>query len=178
MITAESMVEKLAGTGAELGGKPVPVLDHFTADHVPLRACRGNILYRFYGYDGRLMYIGITTNLKARCNDHETRDWWPNVAFVTVQRRFTGRPHLENEEKKAIGGEDPIYNLLEQQVPMTTNTGRPSMSLKVSSPKVYEMVSTLLNMSARHPIKPYPMSWRPRRIGNTAHMGVTWSAQQ
>lgn len=67
-------------------------------------------LYRLYDADNRLLYVGITSNLKARWSAH-SRDkrWWPEVAHKTIEW-FETRKSAERIEKIEVEEEHPRYN--------------------------------------------------------------------
>ncbi|WP_050513182.1 GIY-YIG nuclease family protein [Streptomyces sp. JS01] len=67
-------------------------------------------LYRLYGTDDRLLYVGITTNPKKRWHAH-SRDkyWWPEVTHKSIEW-FETRKSAERIEKIEITEEQPIYN--------------------------------------------------------------------
>lgn len=70
-------------------------------------------LYRHWGWDGRLLYVGITNDYRRRCEQHaDTKWWWPQVnpAWSTTQK-FPNRLAALAAEKAAIRFERPVYNI-------------------------------------------------------------------
>lgn len=78
---------------------------------------RRTTLYRFFGADRRLLYIGITSLGPNRWAEHERhREWWDQVASSTVQQ-FDSREDAHAAEVAAIRDEEPPYNLRHQPRP-------------------------------------------------------------
>lgn len=97
---------------------PVQTIEHLS----------GNILYRFYDKQINLLYIGMTRDLRIRCDGakswkpgagHRYRKWWKDVAFVTIEGGFKSRKALAERETKVIARESPRYNVAEQ-IPLQT----------------------------------------------------------
>lgn len=65
-------------------------------------------LYRLWGIDGRLLYIGITRNLDGRIKGHNRR-WGDVIGSVTSEEFSSHRAVLEAEEI-AIREENPPFN--------------------------------------------------------------------
>lgn len=73
--------------------------------HVP------TALYRLYGADGTLLYIGVTDNPDRRFKQHrDTKPWWPQVAQKTIEWR-PSRVVALADEADAIRAEAPVYNI-------------------------------------------------------------------
>lgn len=74
----------------------------------------GIAVYRCFGYDGELLYIGSTVNLPARIRQHSsTAKWWGDVL------RIVAEPHnsvnaARYAESVAIAREAPLLNKLGQ----------------------------------------------------------------
>ncbi len=67
-------------------------------------------VYRLYGYDGALLYVGITANLAQRWADHaNSKPWWPEVTRKTVVL-YGSRREAELAEGRAIRSESPVHN--------------------------------------------------------------------
>jgi len=67
-------------------------------------------LYRLYDADDRLLYVGITNNLKARWRAHaKDKHWWPEVARKSIEW-FETRKSAERVEKIEVEQENPVYN--------------------------------------------------------------------
>lgn len=71
-----------------------------------------HILYRIYGDDEQLLYIGVTANPGIRVTEHsETKSWWQSVRSITLQN-FPSRAELMWAERVAIKTEDPLHNVM------------------------------------------------------------------
>lgn len=68
-------------------------------------------LYRLYGHDDTLLYIGIAGNPGRRFEEHR-RDklWWGDVAVAKLEHH-PSRSLAEAHEAKAIRSEQPLHNL-------------------------------------------------------------------
>jgi len=73
-------------------------------------------LYRFYDVDGTLLYIGITNQRHWRFQQHEGKEWWPQVATATVTHYLT-RSEAQCAEAAAISAEHPVYNVVGNHAP-------------------------------------------------------------
>ncbi|MGY1439498.1 GIY-YIG nuclease family protein [Streptomyces reniochalinae] len=72
-------------------------------------------LYRFYDGKGRLLYVGVSSQLERRWAQHEmSKPWWHLVERRTVEWHATGREALAAEEQ-AINSEAPLYQLTSDQ---------------------------------------------------------------
>jgi biotin operon repressor len=68
-------------------------------------------VYRLYGADGTLLYIGVTRNIAIRFAHHEAnKPWWPLVARKTMTW-YGSRSDAEAAEDAAIDAERPLYNI-------------------------------------------------------------------
>jgi hypothetical protein len=77
----------------------------FRNPHIP-----GPVLYRCYGLDGTLLYIGQTGNLHQRIQHHRYQSvWWFAVERIVVQR-YRSRVVLLQDERQAITVEQPYFN--------------------------------------------------------------------
>jgi predicted GIY-YIG superfamily endonuclease len=69
-------------------------------------------LYRFFGSDGSLLYIGITMDPPARWRQHRSdKEWWAKVRNVTLEPYAT-RSEVLAAERDAIRREGPQYNVI------------------------------------------------------------------
>ena len=67
-------------------------------------------LYRAYGDNDELLYVGISGKWSERLHQHErTSEWMEETAFVTIER-FQTREEVSEAEKRAIKNEKPIHN--------------------------------------------------------------------
>ena len=74
-------------------------------------------LYRFYGTDGELLYVGITMNPAARWESHrKQKPWWAEVVGMTVER-CVDREAALLAEREAIIRERPAYNVVHSAIP-------------------------------------------------------------
>lgn len=72
----------------------------------------GHALYRFYDERGRLLYIGITGDVRARFRQHaDSKAWWKQVAVREIVHCRT-RADLLAAEREAIIRERPRYNVI------------------------------------------------------------------
>lgn len=77
-----------------------------------------NVLYRFFDANGRLLYIGVTANIKTRWKDHSrNKPHWRDVATATIEH-FDSQEEVIKAEAEAIAAERPAWNVVH-------NTGRP-----------------------------------------------------
>lgn len=68
-------------------------------------------LYRLYDRGGRLLYVGVTTNVIRRWNEHsKDKPWWCHVHTFT-RDWYPDRASVEAAEKHAIRSEQPLYNV-------------------------------------------------------------------
>lgn len=69
-------------------------------------------LYRFYDKDGRLLYVGVTDNIKDRWATHaRTKAWWSDVASHTIDW-FETRKMALAAEMRTIAVERPAHNIV------------------------------------------------------------------
>jgi predicted GIY-YIG superfamily endonuclease len=67
-------------------------------------------LYRFFGSDGALLYIGITSNVRNRWSRHSKhRLDWQLIASATMEH-YPSRAEVLEAEKAAIRSERPLWN--------------------------------------------------------------------
>lgn len=68
-------------------------------------------LYRFHGETDRLLYVGVTDDLKSRMAAHEAqKTWWADVRRTTVEWYPTRQEALA-AEATAIRAERPVHNI-------------------------------------------------------------------
>jgi hypothetical protein len=69
------------------------------------------ILYRFYGENNALLYIGISDKWISRMKQHSyDKPWFEDVETVRIQR-FSSRPDALAAERAAIHAEHPKHNV-------------------------------------------------------------------
>lgn len=84
--------------------------------HEELRRTRGQVdgpttLYRIFGEDGSLIYVGISAHPVQRIKEHsKAKPWWGEVANVTMEH-FPTRRDARRAEDSAILSEMPIHNI-------------------------------------------------------------------
>lgn len=82
---------------------------------------RTHFVYRCYGPDGRLLYIGCTNDVEGRMAVHASA--WSNPASAGLNLRMTryestvypDKPSARAAERQAIHDEAPIFNLHHQR---------------------------------------------------------------
>jgi hypothetical protein len=80
-------------------------------------------LYRFYGDDGALLYVGITLNPSGRFSQHrDDKPWWHEVRGITMES-YPDRESVRSAEARAIQVENPRYNI---QRPRTHRVPKPT----------------------------------------------------
>lgn len=67
-------------------------------------------VYRAYGSDDRLLYVGCTARPLNRLHTQSQSEWWQHAAYMTFEHFDTRSVALE-AERVAIEDEDPLYNL-------------------------------------------------------------------
>lgn len=68
-------------------------------------------LYRLYGADNVLLYVGIAGKPDSRWKQHSRqKEWWPKVTRKTLAWYET-RAEAEAEELAAMAAERPVYNV-------------------------------------------------------------------
>lgn len=79
----------------------------------PCSHCRDHehIIYRVYGEEDHLLYIGKTVHLDRRMHAHRrTTPWWSQLTDVVIERSFSNCEELAAAEVAAIKLERPQYN--------------------------------------------------------------------
>jgi DNA-binding XRE family transcriptional regulator/predicted GIY-YIG superfamily endonuclease len=66
-------------------------------------------LYRHFDSMGRLLYVGISWNAKARLRLHKTSKWFSDIARMEVQH-FSTIAEAQAAERCAIEQEKPLHN--------------------------------------------------------------------
>jgi hypothetical protein len=67
-------------------------------------------VYRFFGADKGLLYVGVTDEPKRRFRKHaKAAVWWPDVAGRSIDW-FDSRSDALVEEARAIREENPLHN--------------------------------------------------------------------
>jgi len=69
------------------------------------------VLYRAYDADGRLLYIGRTSNLERRVAEHRTDKWWWRPLVVKIRAELSpSEVDAKATELAAIKAEEPVFN--------------------------------------------------------------------
>ncbi len=68
-------------------------------------------LYRHFGQDGKLLYVGISISALARLAAHKESAWFNDIATVTFTR-CRGRLDALRAERVAIRREMPTHNIM------------------------------------------------------------------
>lgn len=92
---------------------------------------RRTAVYRFYGDEGQLLYVGRTAYPSSRFANHrKTKDWFADVADIDVSWHESFA-EAAAEEVRAIRNEDPKYNvaLPDEDGRFTIGVGRPAYVL-------------------------------------------------
>lgn len=68
-------------------------------------------LYRHFDAEGRLLYVGVSTSLIRRLEQHgRYAHWFSSIAKITIQHFANEREALA-AELDAIRTEEPMYNI-------------------------------------------------------------------
>lgn len=67
-------------------------------------------LYRWFDYDDRLLYVGITRDVAGRQESHSKRSSWGRFADHCKIERYPTREDAEDMERHAIKCESPLFN--------------------------------------------------------------------
>lgn len=67
-------------------------------------------LYRWFDWDNRLLYIGITRDLAGRQESHSRSSSWGRFAAACTVDRYPTRAAVETAERLAIEDEQPLFN--------------------------------------------------------------------
>lgn len=67
-------------------------------------------VYRHLDSEGRVLYVGCTTNIERRTSQHRYSPWHPFIARV-AKRKVIGRIAALESERTVIRREQPPYNM-------------------------------------------------------------------
>jgi hypothetical protein len=108
----ERVYQRLRGPGSIPTARPGTIRRPApAADHPPAVPCT---LYRLYGADGALLYVGISGSPAQRMKDHAHKPWWVEAASASFQH-YEYRSHALAAERAAIKSERPKYNIQHNQ---------------------------------------------------------------
>jgi excisionase family DNA binding protein len=80
-------------------------------------------LYRLFGDDDALLYIGVAKTFGVRWHQHEqSQPWWPEVRRQTIDWH-PDREDAEDAERAAIKAERPKYNVVHNGAPVKIRPG-------------------------------------------------------
>ncbi len=80
-------------------------------------------LYRLYGADGELLYIGISYSAIARYAQHKaSQPWIGDVTRVEIETHECSRKEIEQIERAAIIDEKPAHNVTHNAPRRPTDT--------------------------------------------------------
>lgn len=68
-------------------------------------------VYRCYGDDGRLLYVGASVNVEARLAQHRTSSWWGWMLDRVEVTSFPDEATARAAEREAIATENPRFNI-------------------------------------------------------------------
>lgn len=104
-------------------------------------------LYRAFGADGELLYVGISNSVLRRITEHgTTKDWWMNVTR-TESEWFPTRVEAEEAERVAIQREHPLHNVQHNQTnEKRTMTRQQKQSLPLVGMPLRERQAVALGM--------------------------------
>lgn len=74
------------------------------------RADLPHIVYRAFDADGRLLYIGCTSNLHLRMRSHSSQSGWFSAMARLEIEEHVNRLRAEQAERRAIATEEPLFN--------------------------------------------------------------------
>ena len=117
-------------------------------------------VYRFYGIDDRLLYVGIAHDPSKRWKAHSRTKWWARVGRKTVEW-YPNRAEAEREERRAIAAEHPLLNT-------AGSSSKPDKPIRPGGPDVasYWEIANYLKVSRqrareiaeKHPDFPRPIA--------------------
>lgn len=76
-------------------------------------------LYRFYGADDSLLYVGITHRLPDRFGAHKRHKPWDQVSRISIEH-YPNREQALAAEAEAIRAESPLWNVVHNAGSATT----------------------------------------------------------
>ncbi len=79
-------------------------------------------VYRCYGEDGRLVYVGCTQNLAGRLANHRSTSFWAPYVVKVRASVYPTKAAGRAAEAKAIRHEDPRFNCLGRWITHATWT--------------------------------------------------------
>jgi predicted GIY-YIG superfamily endonuclease len=74
-------------------------------------------LYRWFDWDDRLLYIGITRDVAVRSDSHSRSSSWARFAARCEVMRYPTREMVETVERQCIRDEQPLFNHIHNDSP-------------------------------------------------------------
>jgi hypothetical protein len=68
-------------------------------------------VYRCYGADDRLLYVGCARNVAARMSQHRATTWWAWMVVRVDADEYPSEQEARAAERKAIAAERPRFNI-------------------------------------------------------------------
>lgn len=85
----------------------------FDIEYIPVnKNVKNQVLYRMFDVDGRLLYVGISSNAQHRFRQHFSRQPWAKEVCNIKVEFFPCRESVEIAEREAIRREKPKYNVI------------------------------------------------------------------
>lgn len=70
-----------------------------------------HVVYRIYGANGALLYVGVSNDHERRLKEHaRTKAWWPQASSVQVEH-YPNRSEAMYREAAVIRFERPVFNI-------------------------------------------------------------------
>jgi excisionase family DNA binding protein len=130
-------------------------------------------LYRLFGDDDVLLYIGVAKTFGHRWHQHEqSKPWWPEVRWQTIDWH-PSREAAEDAERAAIKAGQPKYNVVHNGPPVKIRPA-PTSGNPADKPRLYAYpraaerlgvsLSELRRLIADRDLTPISLGPKMRRI--------------
>jgi predicted GIY-YIG superfamily endonuclease len=141
-------------------------------DATPALRDAPHVLYRFFGGDGELLYIGVTVHMGIRLTAHERgrRQWWTAATRITLEH-YPNRDSVLAAERAAIKAERPRWNVLHNGNPVDVSPNAPWGSSAEDMPCDCRGACELIGAQSIY----YPWKWDEGLAGYTCDVGHTWA---
>lgn len=110
-------------------------------------------VYRIWGEDGSLLYVGTSATPLTRIAAHRSRDWWTLVARIEI-KSYESAAEARQAEYAAIRLERPIFNLSGRHRHLPVADG---MWWSTRRPVIIDCP----NCGTRSEDRPWAMTYRP-----------------
>lgn len=127
------------------------------------------VLYRFWGKDGTLLYVGITFRPNARWKAHsKDKPWWSEVVTITLEFH-PDRESVEAAEREAIRSERPKYNVVHNRgaAPFPALVDMDQITAE-NAARFFRARATL--KTSRSPLTPEQVTWVAEMLDMAAAM--------